>query len=432
MKKLSKKQVASIKKDIAAGLKQPEIGAKHGVGRGIISDIATGRRHADVPWPAGSAEGRRPSPMYDPTNQRILELESEVVHLKDERNRERQKVKANAKVAGLFRALVKEMEQRVTPIKALPSDRPPTKKDAIHEHLVLHLSDMHADQVIRPAECGDLEEYNFPVACARAEKLVDTTLGWTQHSLAPNFRFPHLWVLMNGDLTSGQIHGHEQRSYYRNQLKNCFAIGTLLALMFRDFAPYFEHVHIVSVSGNHGRWSHKKDHLGPLENWDYLVAETARMLTREIKNIGYFIPEAYSVNLNINGNGLSLFHGDDVKSNLGLPVYGLLRRQKNLLALGAMRYTTPIRYFACGHFHSAITLADLDGEMLVNGAWPGVDAYSYNSFAGYREPTQLLHGMHERQGVSWRLPVKLKFQGDTKGPKRYKIDGGRDVGPLLL
>ena len=73
-----------------------------------------------------------------------------------------------------------------------------------------------------------------------------------------------------------------------------------------------------------------------------------------------------------------------------------------------------------GHFHTSGALADVQGEMLMNGAWVATDPYSYNSLTAYKEPTQLLHGVHERYGVSWRLPVKLKCPDEK--PARYKIE----------
>jgi len=120
--RLTSQEVAGIKAAITEGTKQPDIAAKFGVSRSLVSDIATGRVHKDVPWP----NGERPTPKraggqhkdipgYDPTDKRVLELEAEVVHLTEERNRERAKVKAGAKIAGLFKAVVGEMEQRVKP-----------------------------------------------------------------------------------------------------------------------------------------------------------------------------------------------------------------------------------------------------------------------------------------------------------------------------
>ena len=165
-----------------------------------------------------------------------MELEAEVVHLTEERNRERQKVKAGAKSAGLFKAIVAEMEQRVKPYTSLPTVLDFRRKAKITEHCVMHLSDGHHDQVVRPEEVGGLEDYSFPVSCARAERYVDTVVEWTQDTLTPKFYFPVLWVLAYGDYTSGEIHKACERSYYRNQFRNCLAIGQLHALMYRDLA----------------------------------------------------------------------------------------------------------------------------------------------------------------------------------------------------
>lgn len=435
---MTPEQAADIKRDIAAnkGRDQAGIAKKHGLSRSTVSDIYRGRLHKNVPWPDGytpipnKSGGQRVTLEYDPTNERILELEAEIIHLTDERNRERVKSKANAKLQGIFTAIRDEMQQRIIPYTSLPAVYDPTSKKQITEHMVMHVSDGHHDQVVTPEECGGLEEYNFPISCARAERYVDTVVEWTQDTLAPKFKFTDLWVLLYGDHTSGEIHGHTQRSYFRNQFKNCFAIGQLHGLMLRDLAPYFQTVHAVYLPGNHGRRSIKKDFHGAHDNWDYLVAEIARMHCQDITNTEFLIPDAFSVNLDINGVGFNLSHGDDVRGNLGIPFYGMVRRQKGLIALGAVKGGPPIRYFVMGHHHVAATLSDVNGELLVNGAWLGTDSYSYNSFAGYREPAQWIHGVNPRHGITWRMNVKLKHPKEKDGPERYLIDGGRDVGPL--
>lgn len=440
MTKLSKRRAAAVKAEIARnhGRNQSQIAKQFKISRSLVSDIVTGRAHADIPWPASydpkpNKKGgqRKPKEECDPTNERILELESDLLHVTEERNRERAKNKVAQKTTGLFKAMVREMEERVVPFDALPNAySPPRKKSVIREHMVMHLSDGHHDQVIVPAECGGLEEYNFQISCARAERYVDTVLEWTQDTLAHKFAFTDLWVLAYGDHTSGEIHGHAQRSYYRNQFKNCFAISQLHALMLRDLAPHFAAVHVVYLPGNHGRRSIKKDFHGAHDNWDYLIGEMARLHCRDIKNIDFLIPDAFSVNIDINGVGFNLSHGDDVRGSLGIPFYGMVRRQKGLIALGAAQNAPNIRYFCMGHHHVAATLADINGELLVNGAWAGTDSYAYNSFSGYREPSQWIHGVNPVHGITWRLNVKLKHSNEKKGPRRYLIDGGRDVGPI--
>jgi hypothetical protein len=440
MKKLTKDRVSQIKDDLVAskGRSQTSIANKHNVSRSTVSDIWTGRIHKNVPWsddyiPVPNKKGgqHKQKEECNPTDERILELESELIHVTEERNREKSKYKASAKSQGIFRAIVKEMDSRIQPFKSLPPVYSPNrKKDVITEHAVMHLSDGHHDQVVTPEECGGLENYNFPISCARAERYVDTVIDWTQDTLSPKFHFTDLWVLAYGDHTSGEIHGHVNRSYFRNQFKNSFAIGQLHGLMYRDLSPYFKRVHVVYLSGNHGRRSPKKDFHGAQDNWDYLVAETARMYCRDLTNIEFLVPDAWSVNLDINGVGFNLSHGDDVRGNLGIPFYGMVRRQKGLIALGAVQGGPNIRYFCMGHHHVAATLSDVNGELLVNGAWTGTDSYAFNSFSGYREPAQWLHGCNPKYGITWRMNVKLKHGAECDGPKRYKIDGGRDVGPL--
>lgn len=434
--KLTKEKVVEIKALIADGRTQPEIAEQFQVSRSVISDIATERVHTDVPWPENQSPlpkkpgGQRAKKDYDPTNERILELEAEVVHLNDELRREQRRVKAGAKITGLFKAIKTEMEGRIKPIDPLPAAFEYRRKAQIVEHCVMHVSDGHHDQVIVPGTVGGLEEYNFPISCRRGERYVDTVIEWTQDTLAPKFYFPVLWVLAYGDHTSGEIHKAAERSYYRNQFRNCLAIGQLHALMYRDLAAHFERVNVLYLSGNHGRRTPKKDYLGANDNWDYLVAEVARLHCQGVENVSFLIPDAWSANVDINGVGFNISHGDDVKSNLGIPWYGMQRRQKGLIALGAAAGGKRCRYYCVGHHHTASTLSDIDGELLVNGAWTATDPFAYNALSGYREPAQWFHGVNEKHGVTWRMNVKLKKEGEQEGPKRYMIDGGRDIGPL--
>jgi hypothetical protein len=424
---LSKRQVSSLKNQIAKGNKSlTQLAKEFSVSRGLVSDIANNRARTDVPWPTdyehtNQEGGQRKKIRHDPTNQRILELEAEVIHLQDEKNQYKRAAKAAAKTGGLWKAACEVIGEKITPFKQLPKARKSGRLQTIREDLVLHLSDGHHDQIVTFEETGDLEQYDFPISCARAEKLVDTVIEHSQEHLI-NYKFENLWILANGDHTSGEIHGHERRSYFKNQMKNTLAIGQLHALMIRDLAPYFENVHCVYVPGNHGRRTTKKDHYGAHENWDYMVAKTAELWLRDVDNVGFTIPNAFTVNVNIRGHGFHMCHGDDVKGSLGIPFYGMVRKQKNLMALNNISGSTRIRYFCMGHHHVQASMADLDGELLVNGAWLGNDPFSFNSFSGYRTPCQLMHGVHDKHGVTWRLPIGLKHDGERDGPKRYCVE----------
>jgi len=436
MAKLTDAKVREIKALLAENkLTQPQIAKKYKISRSLVSNIATGRAYKKVEGPEAPpkfAKGQHKRvPEFDPTSDRILELEAEVTHLREERNHARRQLKAAAQTRGLFKAMTTEMERVIKPFRSLPHVRSPfshPKKASVVEHLVLHISDGHHDQIVTPEECGGLERYDFPVSVCRGEHLIDTTLKWTQETLAPQFYFPELTILAYGDHTSGEIHGHVNRSYFKNQFKNSMAIGQLHALMYRDLAPYFEVVNVVYVPGNHGRRSVKKDYHGAQDNWDYLVAKTAELYCADLDNVFFTIPDAFSINLEISGIGFCIFHGDDIRSNFGIPWYGLERRQRRVMALNRVQGGPPIRYYCCGHFHSPGNVSEVDGELLMNGPWVATDAYAYNSLSAYSEPTQLLHGVNSKYGITWRLPIKLRCDHERSGPKRYKIDLLDEVG----
>jgi hypothetical protein len=436
--KLSKETVAQIKADLAEkALTQPEIAKKYKTTRSTVSDIACGRSHKDVTNKSVNETRRKTGGQFDinlveeDADPLFLDMQAEIVSLRDERNQARRQMKIASKEKGLFQAVANEMERIVKPMKALPPGRKSygkPKEAEYVEDVVMHLSDGHHDQIVVPEECGGLERHDFTTSICRAEHYVDTVLKWTQRTLAPQFHFPRLHVFAYGDHTSGEIHGHTSRSYFRNAFKNSMAIGQLHALMYRDLAAYFKDICVYYVPGNHGRRSQKKNFHGAHDNWDYLVAKTAQLYTADLLNVQFVIPNAFSINVDINGIGFNIFHGDDIKSSMGIPWYGLERQQYRLAALGGST-GNPVRYYCCGHFHRPGTTTLLNGEMMINGTWVATDAYAFNSFAGFTEPTQILHGVHPEKGVSWRLPVRLRdIRREKLGPQRYKIDLMDEVG----
>ena len=349
----------------------------------------------------------------------LVSLKHELSNLKTEYRALKKVAGETSKRFGVFEALKDEIAKAVTPIAPLPSSKPWKRsgKNLIEEHLVMHLSDEHADQVVKKHQTGGLESYNFRVALARAEKYVSTTLKFTQETLS-NYRFPVLHILSYGDHSSGEIHGSVQRSYFRNQFRNSLAIGQMQALMFRDLAPHFEHVNILCLPGNHGRRGPKKDYYGAWDNWDYLISEIAATHCRDIENISFNIPDAFSANVDILGHGFGVCHGDDIKSWNSIPWYGLERRSRRLMALNSCQGRR-VRNFVYGHFHKPAMVDEFDGETLVNGPWIGTDPYVYESLSGYTMPSQLIHGVHEKHGISWRLKVRLKERGEK--PVRYAV-----------
>jgi len=428
--KITKAKVKKLKADITAGIKQTELAKKYKISRSLVSEVANERAHKDVPWPSGQpapkiAGGqRKPIEDHDPTDKKVLALEADLIHLKAERDRARTQARASAKLEGLFKSMEGVLTDKISPMQPLPKARKKSNKSGlITEHAVLHLSDGHHDQVVNPGECGGLETYDFPISCCRAERLVESTIQWTQDIMAARFRFPVLNVLAYGDFTSGEIHGAAGRSYFRKCMNNCYAIGQLHALMYRDLAPHFDQVNVVYVPGNHGRRTPKKDYHGAQDNWDYLVALMAKLHCQDIDNVSFLIPDAWSINLDINGVGFNIAHGDDIRSSMGIPWYGLQRRQKRLQSLAPLLEGPRVRYHCVGHFHQKGMVGEQDTEIIMNGPWPATDSYAYNSLSAYSDPFQWLHGVNPKYGITWRMDIRLKDEiREAKGPQRYRIE----------
>lgn len=349
-------------------------------------------------------------------------LDARLVATENERNTLKAELKYYQSQAALFDSVISEIDKIIVPFEPLPMSLPIDSKKRTHiEDVVMHQSDEHMDEVVKPETVQNLENFNFDVACVRAENYVNKVLEITQKTLT-NYRFPNLWILRYGDHSSGEIHDAVSRSNFQNQFRNMFAIAQVHALMVRDLAPYFENVFVVCLPGNHGRRTKRKDYNAPWNSWDYAINQTAALLNQQIPNVKYLIPNAYSTVLNIQGFNFAVEHGDDIKSWNSVPYYGIERKTRRLLALNAV-VDRRIDYFVLGHFHQPSALGQLGNtETIINGTWQATNPYIFGSLSGYIEPSQWLHGVHAEHGLTWRFKIKLRSPDELKGPTRYKIE----------
>lgn len=299
------------------------------------------------------------------------------------------------------------------------------KKTTINESAILLLSDLHADQDIRSNRVQDLECYNFDVACKRAERIVDTTVTHLMDNMSC-YNFEQLYVFGLGDYVNGTIHGATEHSKWQNSIKNSMGTGELIAQMINDLSEHFPHITFVSVPGNHGRFTIKKDYRGAHNNWDYLVSTYAVSRLQNLVDSGklsYCLPDSWSTGVKIYDWNFCLNHGDDIKGWNSLPYYGIERKTRRLSAIGAINNRTP-HYYMYGHFHTSSAQAHVNGEVFTNGSWNATDEYALESLGAFSEPVQWLMGCHEKYGVSWRMPIKLR---DHNWKENEKIVGRYDI-----
>lgn len=351
----------------------------------------------------------------------VNQLEGQLLVQRDEirvlKNQLRQSQKNNV----TLKVLSEELKSLVQPIPPYNECWKKQSKGPTKEACVLHLSDGHHDSVILPHRVRGYEQHDFNVAMARGEHMVDTILKFTQQNMATH-SFETLWILAYGDHTQGEIHGSVKHTHFGNSMRNCLAIGQFHAQMYRDLAAWFPEIKILYLSGNHGRRKEvaKKDYHAAWDSWDYLIAETAKAYCADLWNVEFIIPDAFSAVVEIEGHKFCCFHGDDIKGWAGIPWYGIERKTRRLTALQAA-HDEKVDYYCMGHFHAMATQAALKGETFINGSWVACDPFSFNALDGCNEPMQMLHGVHNRIGATWRFPVKLRRPFKEEVPKRYKV-----------
>jgi len=417
---MNKRRVIAIKKAINSGdYTQPQLAKKFSVSRSTISDIACGRSHANV---GPRVRVVRPAGGQVKTadiEQQNISLIGQVENLRSERNLLNRQLRAASKRLGLVDSVADDLREIVTPLPApKPFQFKRGTRNLVDETLVLVLSDSHCDEVVDAEETDGLEEFNFPIACRRAEVLIDTAIEFSMQTLC-GYKFKNLVILALGDFGSFDLHNHQKRSYFGNSFKSSLAIGQLFAMMYRDLAPYFECIEIVTVSGNHGRITEKIElNKAAHENYDYLTQKIAEVYSSDLENVKFIFPNAFSTMVDIQGHIFHVSHGHTVKSSSA----AWARGKKLATSLGDL-HNGKIDCFVQGHFHSAGDISLSPGSTLVaNGAWLMTDQFAYQDLLVANDPMQWLFGVHKKWGCTWRLPIKIKSKDEAKGPQRYLIE----------
>lgn len=396
---------------------QQAIADEFGVSRSAVWQIAAGKTHKDVePKLLPNVIRGRKNLNIEQQNVALL---GDVENLRAERNLLKRQLKAATKRVSIVDGIVDQLAPIVQPLKPLKGVGIGKKtKKTVDETLVLMLSDTHADQVVTPEECDGLEEFNFPIAVRRAEVLVESALQYTQQHLN-NYRFKKLVIMGLGDYTSGEIHGHVNRSYFRDQFINDLAIAELFANMIGELAPYFQEVEVINIIGNHGRLTEKIEYTkeAVAANHDTLIMKIVELHCRDHGNVNFVFPPGLSHIHDIEGWKFYLHHGHGKKG--GSETWTRAKRKSQTIV---PLQKGDVHYFCSGHFHTEGVVTASGGATLIgNGAFLACDPYSVQGIDEAGEPTQFIFGVHKNRGVTWRLPINLRSKDEKKGPQRYAI-----------
>ena len=320
--------------------------------------------------------------------------------------------------------LVSQTAQR---FKAPPAYRPPKiHKDASVETMYQAFSDWHAYEEVDADRTLGFNEYDALIMGQRVRRIVESHISIKRRmERGGGWHFPKLIIGANGDFVSGTIHEIEKHTDAPNIVMAVYGCGLVLGQAIRDLAAEYERVEIFCTAGNHGRLpdARKKQHKDPTRTWDTLIYLYAMEHLRDVPNVQFYIPNAFSVAIHESGWEMMQTHGDDVKSWNAIPWYGLNRKVSKMNALEASRRRI-INYWIFGHFHTDAELQTPAGASFINGSLIGGNEYSIGELSEHNPPTQLMFGIHPAHGVTFRYPLL----GDTdKNAPAYAVKPWEDL-----
>jgi len=154
------------------------------------------------------------------------------------------------------------------------------------------------------------------------------------------------------------------------------------------------------------------------------------LMLRDQQNIKFTIPKSFFLTKTINNHNFLICHGDNIRSWMGIPWYGINRAIANFTELMASRGQF-FEYVALGHFHNDACMRKVSGERLINGSFTGGDQFSLGAMTTISTPVQMLFGVHKDIGISWRFPIKLDLVKE-KGIPKYHYDINDNIAEKII
>lgn len=266
----------------------------------------------------------------------------------------------------------------------------------------LLLSDLHLDEVVMPAEIGNVNAYNRTIAELRLRATFDNCVAvceqyWT------GVVFDGIVVCLAGDLFSGDIHDELTQTNEDTMLGSLLHWSDQIAAGLAMLADVFGAVHVPVVVGNHGRRTRKpRSKWRARDNFDWFMGHLlARMLAHDDR-ITFDISDAADCLVPAYGRTVCVTHGDQARGGSGIAgIYSPIMRLDARKRQRAAAVMAPYDLLVMGHWHSLI----FGPQWIVNGSLKGYDEYAYTENFSFEEPQQALWLMTPEHGKTWTAPI---------------------------
>ncbi len=261
---------------------------------------------------------------------------------------------------------------------------PPTKIRKKHNsqaHLIL--SDVHDGVEIKSRDTMGRSIYTPDICAERYNILGDKILSYQEddreiHGLNT------LIIACLGDMMEGtNVYPGQSFTVVMNELEQWIHQIELNCKLIIKMCGSFNMVEMFCIPGNHG-WGSTKKGNSPTFSADSFLYAALYMLLSDIPNLNMYISDCPRMMVQHRGKNFVYSHGNESRSSLGIPFYGLQRTAQRLPKL----LTELVNYYIHGHFHTASNLND--GEIIGNGCFPGGSDLSVNKMSVSSRPSQKL------------------------------------------
>ena len=306
-------------------------------------------------------------------------------------------------------------EDLMAATKALPAGKAPPVFSVSkatpenEEELCMLFGDSHVGLTVDSKESGGLGSYSIDTFKEEMLFLRESQAKiFKIHRI--NTPYNTMNVFMLGDIIENRIMRESQLRLTEGKVvEQVMTAVDEIATWFAWLAQQFKEINVFAICGNHGRMTAKIGILSPTDSFDYLVYKWLEERLRNYENIKFNISESWWMAIERMGVKFYIEHGEEFRSWIGIPFYGLKRGKANVRELlrqyldGKGRQVD-FDYFMVGHIH---TPSEFQG-VITNGAFPGGDEYSLKRLKVGEPASQKIFSIHPTFKKTWSRDILLK------------------------
>jgi hypothetical protein len=362
----------------------------------------------------------------------------------DRAEAEARSLKAQLKHATKHANIVEDVRDMLAPVIdgcviPRPTPIPRRKKTGKRKPLtaVLHLTDLHFDEIVEASTLNGVNAYSPEIAAARIQYAVDTLVEIASNY--SNHGIDELVLAVNGDTFGGAIH-QDSAEYSARVARQALNAALILAQVATELASVFPRVRVLGTVGNHTRSTNRMP-TGKARvdsSWELLMHEQAAALLDRVSNVTYEVARGYTLDTMIGPSRWAFSHGDAVKGGggqLGVPAYGLKRQHDAnrewsmvLAQLMALTADTIVKHTRVGHFHTFMAWQAGAGDIVLAPSPKGVDPFVKDVLGKYSPPQLLVEIVHPEHDIIAHHLIDLAHITDPDASSRYVWNGSGDLG----